>query len=188
MENKIIAVTNRHLSIRPFLEQIERVCQMHPEAIILREKDLTEEEYFTLSVDVLDICKKYDVACIFHSFPEVAVRLSVPRIHLPLWKLRETKRELLKEFEIVGSSVHSIEEAQEAERLGATYITAGHVYATDCKKGLPPRGTEFLSTVCQSVDIPVYGIGGIGLDEIQIREVKVCGAEGVCIMSEMMRI
>ena len=88
----------------------------------------------------------------------------------------------------MGSSVHSIEEAQEAERLGATYITAGHVYATDCKKGLPPRGTEFLSTVCQSVDIPVYGIGGIGLDEIQIREVKACGAEGVCIMSEMMRI
>ena len=188
MENEIIAVTNRHLSIRPFLEQLERVCQMHPKAIILREKDLTEEEYFALSVDVLGICKKYDVACILHSFPEVAVRLSVPRIHLPLWKLRETKRELLKEFEIVGSSVHSIEEAKEAEHLGATYITAGHVYATDCKKGLPPRGTEFLRTICQGVTIPVYGIGGIGFDEGQIQEVRECGAAGACIMSGMMRI
>ena len=42
---KIIAVSNRKLCNRPFLEQIERVCKIHPEAVILREKDLTEEEY-----------------------------------------------------------------------------------------------------------------------------------------------
>ena len=38
---KIIAVSNRKLCNRPFLEQIERVCKIHPEAVILREKDLT---------------------------------------------------------------------------------------------------------------------------------------------------
>ena len=37
---KIIAVSNRKLCNRPFLEQIERVCKIHPEAVILREKDL----------------------------------------------------------------------------------------------------------------------------------------------------
>ena len=46
---KIIAVSNRKLCNRPFLEQIERVCKIHPEAVILREKDLTEEEYGTLA-------------------------------------------------------------------------------------------------------------------------------------------
>lgn len=188
MENEIIAVTNRRLCERPFLEQVERVCQIHPRALILREKDLTEEEYGTLAEDVLNICEKYRVDCILHSFPEVAIRLSVPRIHLPLWKLRGTESKMLSEFQMIGSSVHSAEEAQEAERLGATYITAGHVYATDCKKGLPPRGTEFLRTVCQSVNIPVYGIGGISLDEIQLQEVRACGAAGACIMSGMMRI
>ena len=35
---KIIAVSNRKLCERPFAEQIERVCQIKPEAIILREK------------------------------------------------------------------------------------------------------------------------------------------------------
>ena len=42
MDLKIIAVSNRKLCERPFLEQIERVCQMKPQAIILREKDLSE--------------------------------------------------------------------------------------------------------------------------------------------------
>ena len=41
---KIIAVSNRKLCNRPFLEQIERVCKIHPEAVILREKDLTDRE------------------------------------------------------------------------------------------------------------------------------------------------
>lgn len=50
---KIIAVSNRKLCERPFLEQIERVCQMKPQAIILREKDLSEEEYRILSEEVL---------------------------------------------------------------------------------------------------------------------------------------
>ena len=51
---KIIAVSNRKLCNRPFLEQIERVCKIHPEAVILREKDLTEEEYGTLAKEVMN--------------------------------------------------------------------------------------------------------------------------------------
>ena len=79
-------------------------------------------------------------------------------------------------------------EALEAEALGASYLIAGHIYATDCKKGLPARGTGFLRAVCEAADIPVYGIGGIHLDEAQIKEVLGCGAAGGCIMSGMMRI
>ena len=41
---QVVAVTNRSLTERPFLEQIRRVCEMHPDALILREKDLRSEE------------------------------------------------------------------------------------------------------------------------------------------------
>lgn len=62
-----------------------------------------------------------------------------------------------KEFETVGVSVHSADEAVLAEKMGATYVTAGHIFATDCKKGLEPRGIEFLKNAVSSVDIDVYG-------------------------------
>ena len=88
----------------------------------------------------------------------------------------------------IGVSVHSAEEAREAVRLGASYLTAGHVFATDCKKGVPPRGLEFLKEICELAPVPVYGIGGIRLDTEQIREVLAQGAAGACIMSQMMRI
>ena len=57
-------------------------------------------------------------------------------------------------------------------------MTAGHVYVTDCKKGLPPRGLEFLKEVCTKVTIPVYAIGGIHAGTGQIQEVMDCGASG----------
>ena len=81
-----------------------------------------------------------------------------------------------------------MEEAEEAQKLSATYLTAGHIYTTDCKKGLPPRGIDFLKEVCGAVTIPVYAIGGIHAGTGQIQEVIKCGASGGCIMSEMMRI
>ena len=46
---------------------------------------------------------------------------------------------------------------------------------TDCKKGLAPRGLDFLKNVCDSVDIPVYAIGGINIDDGRREEVKKYG-------------
>lgn len=183
----VIAVTNRKLSSRPFLEQMERVCRLHPKAVILREKDLSEEEYAELAAQILTLCKQYQVPCMLHTYLETARKLQHPYIHLPLFLLRENS-ENLNDFLAVGCSIHSVEEAKEAQKLGATYLTAGHIYTTDCKKGLPPRGLDFLREVCNAVTIPVYAIGGIHAGTGQIQEVMDCSASGACIMSEMMRI
>lgn len=183
----VIAVTNRKLSSRPFLEQMKRVCKLHPRAVILREKDLSEEEYAELAVQILTLCKQYQVPCMLHTYLEIARKLQHPYIHLSLFLLKENS-EKLSDFLAVGCSIHSVEEAKEAQKLGATYLTAGHIYTTDCKKGLPPRGLDFLREICNAVTIPVYAIGGIHAGTRQIQEVMDCGASGACIMSEMMRI
>lgn len=180
----LLAVTNRRLCTRPFLEQVDHLASCHPAGIILREKDLTEGEYQALAEQVQAVCGKYQTACIFHTWPEVSRRLGCPNIHLPLWKLRECAEEL-EGFEKIGASIHSVEEAKEAEGLGATYLTAGHIFLTDCKKGVPPRGLGFLGKVCEAVTIPVYGIGGI--TEENAGDVMRCGAAGYCVMSGVMR-
>lgn len=187
-ENRVtIAVTNRALSARPYEEQIARICRFHPAAVIVREKDLPEEEYARLAEKVLTICRRYDVRCIYHTYPKAARAAGVKEIHLPLPVLRQYAASL-SFFTTVGTSVHSREEAAEALQLGATYLTAGHIYSTDCKKGVPPRGLSFLKEICQMSPAPVYAIGGIHLGTGQLAEILSCGAAGGCIMSEMMRI
>ena len=188
---KILAISNRHLCNRPFEEQIHRVCEWRPDALVLREKELSEDEYKALAESVLDICKSYDVPCILHTYWKAALELVHDAIHLPLPLLRElssTKSFHITDFRKIGTSVHSVEDAIEAQRLGATYVTAGHIFTTECKKGLPPRGLDFLKNVCDAVTIPVYGIGGIKFDPMQWNNLNDQGACGGCIMSGMMQL
>lgn len=185
MYEKIIAVTNRHLSRRPYYEQIERICRRHPQAILVREKDLPEEEYAYLLRQVQQICSRYHVICIPHTYVQTALHQDIPRIHLPMYIL-QSQHELKTFFVQTGVSIHSVDEAILAQNLGANYLTAGHIYPTDCKPGLQPRGKDFLKSVCQSVDIPVYAIGGMQGTKECLAEMISCGAEGICVMSECM--
>lgn len=180
----ILCVTNRKLCQKDFLARIERIAACHPVGIILREKDMKPEDYKELATAVTGICKRHGVKCILHSFTTVAISLHADAIHLPLHLLRELSQEQKAHFTILGASCHSVEDALEAQALGCTYITAGHVFETDCKKGLPGRGLEFLRNVCVAVDIPVYGIGGIDPDNIAFA--RNAGASGACLMSSLM--
>lgn len=182
---KMLAVTNRSLCSIPFPEQLRRLARLHPGGILLREKDLSEEEYEELAEQALSICKEEGTVCILHSHPEAARRLGCGLIHLPLERLRELSG-TLGDFRAVGASVHSPAEAREAETLGASYVTAGHVFETDCKRGVPARGLGFLREVCGAVQIPVCGIGGITEDNY--KKVLEQGAAGYCLMSGAMRL
>ncbi|MFV0466860.1 MAG: thiamine phosphate synthase [Lachnospiraceae bacterium] len=183
----VVAVSNRHLCKIPLEKQIERICVYHPQAVVLREKDLSEAEYAVLAERVITICNEYNVPCILHSFVEVAKILNHSFIHLPLPLLKEY-HEGLTSFSKIGTSVHSLEEAYTAKWYGADYIVAGHVYETSCKKGVEPKGVEFLSEICKNVDIPVYAIGGIGLNKSQILELLEAGARGGFVMSSFMTL
>ena len=180
----ILCVTNRKLCREEFFTRIEKIAVAKPAGIILREKDLGEKEYMQLATKAVEICRKYNTPCILHSFVDVAKRLDCKALHLPLNILSSLSDEDKAKFLVLGASCHSPEEAIEAQKQGCTYITAGHIFDTDCKKGLSGRGLEFLQKVCKSVKIPVYAIGGISKGNIA--EVRKCGADGACIMSSAM--
>ena len=85
----------------------------------------------------------------------------------------------------IGTSIHSVEDAVFAESHGADYITAGHIFTTDCKKGLPGRGVDWLKSICNAVSIPVYAIGGIS--DANVSMLSDCNIAGYCMMSASMK-
>lgn len=181
----LICITNRKLCSNNFSDQIEMIASAHPKAIVLREKDLSEKEYEQLARQVMQICQKHGTQCILHSFSNVAIALGAEAVHMPLPLLQKMTPQEKSHFQIIGASCHSLEEAKEAQDLGCTYITAGHIFLTDCKKGLPGRELPFLEEICKAVRIPVYAIGGISSQNIE--SVRKTGAAGACIMSGFMR-
>ena len=180
---KVAVVTNRHLCREDFLVRIERLAAGGADRIILREKDMTADAYEQLAEKVLHICERYHTECILHTFTEVCRRLSHPYIHLPLSVMQSIRREAM--WQTVGASVHSTEEARQAQSWGVDYITAGHIFETDCKRGVAGRGTAFIKEVCDAAHIPVWAIGGISAETIG--KLDSIGIEGVCIMSSAMK-
>lgn len=181
----IIAVTNRHLSGNgDYMSYIRGIASLHPRAVVLREKDMDADHYDQLAGEVKKICDAAGVLLILHYFAQTAGKTGYGRIHLPLDRLRQMSHEqqdYKKLYSLIGVSVHSVQEAQEAVRLGADYIFAGTIYETSCKPGKKPEGIGFLRQVCQSVDIPVYAIGGVTLERMD--EILAAGAAGGCMMS-----
>ena len=181
----ILCVTNRRLCEEDFLTRAEKIAAASPAGIILREKDLSQEEYYALAQSMMVICKKQQLPCILHTFTGIAEKLGAKEIHLPMPVFRTLTGEKKAYFRTIGVSCHSVLEAKEAERLGASYITAGHIFETDCKWGLPGRGLSFLKEVCNAVNVPVYAIGGITPEKIA--GVRQAGAAGACVMSSLMQ-
>ena len=188
MYKNFICVTDRKISRAPFLQQIKIICALRPKALILREKDLTEAEYAQLAQKVQAVCKNYSVKFIVHTFWRAGLALGADGAHLPLTVCTAMTTAERLEVGRFGVSVHSAEEAKAALVLGAACLTAGHIYASSCKQGVPPRGPAFLKEICTLSTVPVYAIGGIGLNKAQLEEVLACGAAGACVRSAFMRL
>ncbi len=167
------------------MRQIEKICQeKSADAIILREKDLTEFEYKELAERVVEVCQTYNMECILHNFVRTAIHLGVRNIHVPIPVLQKMSEEEKKYFDKIGTSCHSVEDALFAEKNGCSYVVAGHIFETNCKKGVPPRGIDFLKRIVESVHLPVYAIGGI--NDKTVGFLNNIDISGICMMSTYM--
>ena len=184
-----IVITNRHLVQGDFLKQLEKVTKLHPHALILREKDLTDDAYESLAKKVFDLCKREDITFFLHTKIEIARKIGCQNIHLsiPVLKgLSETeKKALTDDFCEISISCHSMEDVEIAMAGGATQIILGTIFETECKKGVLGKGVEFVREICQKCPLPVYAIGGMDLQRLPL--VIDAGAAGCCMMSGFMQ-
>ena len=204
IENKIKLniISNRKLCENENLEkQIEKIFSAYQRKIILenfeivaltlREKDLYKNEYLKLVEKIYPICQKYRIDLILHQNYDLNLdeKYNIGGIHLSydsFKSLNKNIREgLIKKYKKIGVSIHSIDEAKEVEMLGATYIVAGHIFVTECKKDLKPRGLNFIKNLSSILTIPIFTIGGINQENSNL--VLNSGAFGVCMMSSLMK-
>ena len=171
----ILCVTSRSLCREDFPHPAGAGCRRRPRRAILREKDLPPEDYRALAERALALCRAR--GCPASSTASRRPRRRWGAGHSPAAApAARPPAGAAGGLPVLGTSCHSVEDAREAEKLGCTYITAGHVFATDCKKGLTPGGWTSLRAVCRAVDLPVWAIGGITPENFP--SVRAAGARG----------
>lgn len=178
----IYLITNRNLvKNNNFMDIIQSSVEGGVDAIILREKDLVFDELMPLALEIKRIVENSKTQLIVNTNIDVAKAIEANGIQVSFNDFMKKKYNYKGIF---GISVHSLEEAIVAAQKGASYLLAGHIFETDCKKGLQPKGIEFIQDIKKNVNIPVIALGGITLDNVN--EVILAGADGIAVMSSIM--
>lgn len=200
-----IGITNRNLCI-DFYEQIKKISRSKLNYLIIREKDLNNEELLELALRVKKELKNTNIKIIVNSNIDVARNMEADGIQLSFKNFIEINNKLCTEnrinlkqtvdnfklnekkhnvYKMIGVSIHSYEEGIEAYKLGADYVIYGHVFQTDCKKDITPRGVKEIQLLSEKINIPIIGLGGI--DEKNLKKVINSGAKGIALMSSLMK-
>lgn len=201
----IMGITNRSICIN-FYEQINKLAKSKLNYLIIREKDLSNVQLLELALKVKEKLKNTNIKIIINSNIDVAKQIDADGVQLSFKdfielsnkfntknaeNFKETqdsfydKDDKSKIYKMVGVSIHSFEEGVQAYNLGADYVIYGHVFETDCKKGLSPRGVKEIEELSKNINIPIIGLGGI--DRNNFRKVIDSGASGIAIMSSLMK-
>ncbi|AGK98857.1 thiamine phosphate synthase [Clostridium pasteurianum] len=181
MDRKLFVVTNRKLIKDGNLINVtEAIVKGGADAIILREKDLSSKELYSLAVKMQEVVMDR-IPLVINGDYNVAVKCKADGIQLSYNTFLDFDKAYDK---LKGVSIHSLEEAKKVYDIGANYVLAGHIFNTACKAGLPGRGIEFLNEICSDVSLPVIAIGGIELNNID--SILRAGAKGAALMSSVM--
>lgn len=158
-------------------------AQIHPHvtAIHIREKTKSLDEIF-LGVQFMLETGIPAKSLYINGYPSIVTAAGLGGLQLqgstpPLSTLREYRQGVQR----TGVSIHSAEEAKQRELEGADYVMFGHIFATNSKVGVPPRGLEPLRDVAAQVSIPIIAIGGMRPERVS--SVLEAGASGIAVMS-----
>lgn len=159
------------------------------DSLVLRETDLSIEEYMRLARDVQQVCTDHGVNFYVHRHLSMCQSLPCSRIHLSFEGFQQmVKGSFYPEDCCV--SVHTIAEAKYisdwAERRSGKYsVMFGNLFETSCKPGVPARGTDIVSEILREIRIPLYVIGGISWERLP--ELKKLGVYGFAMRSQCMK-
>lgn len=173
----IYLITNRNLvSEEKYYKTIVEASKAGIDKVILREKDLNSHKYKQLYYNVKSVLSD-DTELIINSKKDVFNEVGGSIIHLTFKNFME-----LESVEgMIGVSIHSVEEAIMADKKGATYILASHIFETKCKEGLKPKGVEFIKDLRKNISCKIIALGGINTENY--KDIIKAGADGIAIMS-----
>ena len=151
--------------------------------IQLRWKEATTRQLLDEARRVAEVCRRHGVPFIVNDRADVALLCGADGVHVGADDLTvEEAREILGEGAIVGRSVDTPEEAEEAEREGASYVSIGPVFPTETKPDAGrPVGLEAVREARRRVSIPLVAIGGINARNAA--RVLRAGADAVAVLS-----
>lgn len=175
----LYAVTDRAwLRDRTLSDCVRQAVQGGATFVQLREKDAPEDEIAALGEELVALCRETGVPFVVDDEVDIALAIGADGVHVGQDDMACAQaREKLGPDAIVGVSAQTVEQALAAQAAGADYLGVGALIPTPTKLDAADVTFDELRAICEAVDIPVVGIGGLNVATIpQLTGSKADGA------------
>ena len=179
----LYAVTDRSwLRGRSLADCVRQAVEGGATFVQLREKDAPFDEIVALGRELGAICREADVPFVIDDDVDAALACGADGVHVGQDDMAcaEARRRLGPDA-IVGVSAQTIAQALQAQADGADYLGVGALIPTPTKPDAVDVTRDELRAICDAVDIPVVGIGGLNAQTIPT--IAGCGADGAAVVS-----
>ena len=148
-----------------------------------REKEGTTRKMLEEALIIKNMCREYGALFIVNDRMDVAIASDADGIHIGQ---DDMPLHIVKKYfhGIIGVSARNLQEAFEAQRGGANYLGVGSIFMTGTKKDSEVIGIEKLEEIVNNVQIPIYAIGGINLQNL--KEIKKYKIQGIAVISAIL--
>jgi len=154
-------------------------------AVQYREKELSTGDQYRQGQILAELVSQAGGWLIVNDRIDIALAVGAAGVHLGQTDLPLPIARRLGGAElIIGISVDTVAQAQQAEREGADYLGVGAIFPTATKPEAPVLGLARLAEITRAVSIPVIAIGGITCDRLQ--PLAAAGADGIAVVSAVM--
>jgi thiamine-phosphate pyrophosphorylase len=171
-------VTDSELSKDGIFSDVKDALRAGCKIVQYREKNKSTKDLIDEAKKLKKICDGKAVFLVDDRF-DVALAVDADGIHIGQEDIHfETARMLLGKDKVIGLTVHNLDEAIEAEKLGVDYIGLAPIFKTGTKEDArDPIGTEMIEIVRKNVSLPIVAVGGIKKENI--KDVMEAGADSV---------
>jgi len=165
---------------------VEQMIEGGVDLIQIRGKKESIAELADFAAELHELAARFSIPLIINDHAEIAARVPVEGVHVGQDddSIQIVRQKAEHEI-LVGKSTHSVAQACAAQREGADYIGFGPIFATPTKPDYSPIGLENIRCVHTKVDLPIFCIGGINIDNLQ--SVIDAGAKRVVMVSALLK-
>lgn len=161
-------------SLSEQLNNIQQVLDAGCDWIQLRFKNGTADDLNALAAEVKRISTAYTAKFIINDHPYIAKAVDADGVHLGLADLSISEaRKIVGTDKIIGGTANTLDHVLQRVEEGCSYIGLGPLRFTTTKEKLSPvlglQGYKKImdELAARQIQIPVYAIGGIVLEDIE---------------------
>ncbi len=148
-------------NLRDYLLALEQSLKNGVRMVQLRSKNLPIAQYEQLAKEICRRVHDYNGILLLNAPENLLNDVAADGIHLSSNRLTTFSPDIRKQLKLVSAACHNEAELKYAQQLQVDCIILSPVLATQSHPNATPLGWENFSKLAQSVELPVYALGGL---------------------------